>query len=67
MPSTMSTLQRDLHELGTINRFSLAKDASPDDAHRRVYRVEGDDMVEFYTVTYTDDSRIDSLDLFREY
>jgi CubicO group peptidase (beta-lactamase class C family) len=67
VPSTMNTLQRDLRELGSMNRFSLAQDVSPEHPQRRVYRVEGDDMVEFYTVDYTDDSRIDSLDLFREY
>jgi hypothetical protein len=67
VPSTMNTLQRDLRELGTMNHFSLAEDVSPEHPHQRVYRVEGDDMVEFYTVNYTDDSRIDGLDLFREY
>jgi hypothetical protein len=34
---------------------------------RRVYRVEEKDMVEFYTVGYTPDSRIDDIDLFSEY
>jgi hypothetical protein len=67
VPSTMNTLRRDLHELGTMNRFSLAQEVSPEHPHRRVYRVEGDDMVEFYTVDYTDDSRIDGLELLREY
>lgn len=67
VPSTLNTLQRDLRELGTMNHFSLARDVSPQHPHQRVYRVEGDDMVEFYTVNYTVDARIDGLDLFREY
>jgi hypothetical protein len=36
-------------------------------AARRVYRVEEKDMVEFYTVNYSQDSRIDDIDLFSEY
>jgi hypothetical protein len=36
-------------------------------AARRVYRVEEKAMVEFYTVTYSQDSRIDDIDLFSEY
>jgi hypothetical protein len=36
-------------------------------AARRVYRVEEKDMVEFYTVSYSQDSRIDDIDLFSEY
>ena len=34
---------------------------------RRVYRAEEKDMVEFYTVDYSPDARIDDLDLFSEY
>jgi hypothetical protein len=32
-----------------------------------VYRVEGKDMVEFYTVRYGAGAKILALDLFREY
>ena len=34
---------------------------------RRVYRVEEKDMVEFYTVSYSPDSKIDDIDLLSEY
>lgn len=67
IPAPLDTLRRDLHELGAINRFSLAADASSAHPHQRVYRVEGEDMVEFYTVRYTPDALIDDVDLFREY
>jgi hypothetical protein len=32
-----------------------------------VYRVEGRDMVEYYTVRYAADAKILGLELFREY
>ncbi len=65
--SPAHTLQRELHELGAINRYTLAADFSSEHPHERVYRVEGDDMVDFFTVRYTSNFLIDDLDLFREY
>jgi len=56
-----------LQELGPITEFSIAGDAGDRQPLERVYRVEGADMVEFYTVRYTADSTIDDLELLREY
>jgi hypothetical protein len=61
------TLRRDLAELGPILHFSVAADHATLDGRSRVYRVEGKDMVEFYTVRYGADAKILALDLFREY
>lgn len=66
VPSVMNTLRRDLRERGPILRLSLAERRGGSDA-RRVYRVEEKAMVEFYTVSYAQDSRIDDIDLFSEY
>jgi hypothetical protein len=65
VPSSVTTLQRDLHERGPILRLSLVDQTAG--GARRVYRVEEKDMVEFYTVSYSHDSTIDDLDLFSEY
>jgi CubicO group peptidase (beta-lactamase class C family) len=66
VPSAMNTLRRDLQERGPIVKFTLAEQGSGADS-RRVYRAEEKDMVEFYTVNYSPDSRIDDIDLFSEY
>jgi hypothetical protein len=66
VPATMNTLRRDLRERGPILKLSLAEQHGSG-AARRVYRVEEKAMVEFYTVTYSQDSRIDDIDLFSEY
>jgi hypothetical protein len=47
-------------------KLSLADRSAGPDA-RRVYRVEEKDMVEFYSVNYASDARIDDIDLFSEY
>ena len=67
VPSAMNTLQRDLRELGTITRYSLAEEGAHSLPLQRVYRVEGNAMVEFYAARYGDDLRIEDLDLFREF
>ena len=67
VPSTLTTLQRELQELGPIRRYGLVRSAIKDAGVERVYRVEGADMVDFFTVSYTPDRRVDDLDLFREY
>ena len=67
VPSTLTTLQRELRELGPIRRYGIVRSAIKDSALERVYRVEGADMVDFFTVSYTPDRRVDDLDLFREY
>jgi hypothetical protein len=59
-------LRRDLQERGPIVKFTLAEQAGGPDS-QRVYRAEEKDMVEFYTVKYSPDSRIDDIDLFSEY
>jgi CubicO group peptidase (beta-lactamase class C family) len=66
VPAAMQTLRRDLRERGPILKLSLADQRVDADA-RRVYRVEEKDMVEFYSVSYAPDSRIDDIDLFSEY
>jgi CubicO group peptidase (beta-lactamase class C family) len=66
VPSAMNTLRRDLKERGPIVKFTLAEQVNGADL-RRVYRAEEKDMVEFYTVKYSPDSRIDDIDLFSEY
>ena len=66
VPGAMSTLRRDLQERGPILKLTLAEQGVATDP-QRVYRVEEKDMVEFYTVRYAPDSRIDDLDLFSEY
>ena len=66
VPSAMNTLKRDLRELGPILKLTLVEEAGGNGA-RRVYRAEEKDMVEFYTVNYTGDARIDDLQLFSEY
>lgn len=66
VPSAMNTLRRDLSELGPVVSFALVdqRERSP---LERVYRVEKKDMVEFFTVRYTPDGRIDDLELLSEY
>jgi hypothetical protein len=66
VPSAMNTLRRDLQERGPIVKFTLAEQGGGADL-RRVYRAEEKDMVEFYTVNYSADSRIDDIDLVSEY
>ncbi len=61
------TLRRDLAELGPILHFSVAADHATPEGRARVYRAEGRDMVEFYTVRYGADAKILALELFREY
>ncbi len=63
----IQTLHRDLLELGAILHFSLASDHESAQERVRVYRVEGKDMVEFYTVRYDARGAIAGMDLFREY
>lgn len=66
VPSAMNTLRRNLRERGPILSLALAEER--DGPHgRRVYRVEEQDMVEFYTVSYAPDARIDDIDLLSEY
>ena len=66
VPSAMNTLRRDLQERGPILKFTLAEQGGGADS-RRVYRAEEKDMVEFYTVNYSSDSRIDDIDLLSQY
>jgi CubicO group peptidase (beta-lactamase class C family) len=61
------TLRRDLAELGPILHFNVVADHATPEGRTRVYRVEGKEMVEFYTVRYGADAKILALDLFREY
>jgi CubicO group peptidase (beta-lactamase class C family) len=63
----MQTLQRDLVELGPILHFNVAADQVTLEGRTRVYRAEGKDMVEFYTVRYGAGPQIVGLELFREY
>jgi CubicO group peptidase (beta-lactamase class C family) len=63
----MHTLRRDLAELGPILKFSVAADDGAPGGRTRVYRVEGKDMVEFYTVKYGANAKILALVLLREY
>ena len=65
-PSAMNTLRRDLQERGPVLKFTLAEQGLGADP-RRVYRAEEKDMVEFYTVNYSSDSRIDDIDLLSQY
>jgi CubicO group peptidase (beta-lactamase class C family) len=65
VPSAMNTLRRDLQERGPIVKFALAEQGGGADS--RVYRAEEKDMVEFYTVNYSPDSRIDDIDLLSQY
>lgn len=66
LPAAMNTLRRDLRERGPILKLTLAEQREGADA-RRVYRVEEKDMVEFYTVSYSQNSTVDDIDLFSEY
>jgi CubicO group peptidase (beta-lactamase class C family) len=63
----MQTLRRDLDELGPILNFGVAADHRTPEGRTRVYRVEGKDMVEFYTVKYGANAKILELDLLREF
>ncbi len=67
LPSALHTLARELRELGPIQRYSLAQSDTVAGKVQRVYRVEGKDMVDFFTVRYTRDARIDDLDLLQEF
>jgi CubicO group peptidase (beta-lactamase class C family) len=68
-PAAMNTLRRDLREHGAILRFTLVRDMPPagSSGRLRVYRAEEKDMVEFYSVAYAADGRIEDIDLFSEY
>ena len=61
------TLRRDLAELGPILHFNVAADRDTPEGRTRIYRVEGKDMVEFYTVKYGADAQILALELLREF
>ncbi len=63
----VQTLQRDLAELGPILRFTVASDHDTPEGRVRVYRVEGQHMVEFYTVKYGADAKMLDLDLLQEF
>jgi hypothetical protein len=63
----MQTLRRDLDELGPILNFGVAADHGTPEGRTRVYRVEGKDMVEFYTVKYGANAKMLELDLLREF
>jgi CubicO group peptidase (beta-lactamase class C family) len=65
VPAALNTLKRDLRERGPILNLATAAQSGGD--ARRVYRVEEKDMVEFYTVSYSSDAKIDDIDLFSEY
>jgi CubicO group peptidase (beta-lactamase class C family) len=65
-PALINTLRRDLRERGPILRLTLAQESSSAPA-LRVYRAEERDMVEFYTVRYSQDSQIDDMELLSEY
>jgi CubicO group peptidase (beta-lactamase class C family) len=61
--SALHTLRRDLQERGPILDLELVDET----AHARVYRAEEKDMMEFYTVAYAPDGRIEDFDLSSEY
>ena len=65
MPAALRTLRRDLRERGPILKVAVVD--QPSGSGARVYRAEEKDMVEFYAVSYSPDSRIDDIDLFSEY
>lgn len=67
LPSNLNTLRRELHELGPIKRYTVVRNSVADSHLQRVYRVEGADMVDFFTVRYATDRGIDDLDLFQEF
>ena len=67
LPVPQQSLRRDLQELGTIQRLSVAADDATGANRTRVYRVEGKDMVEFYSARYGASGGIVALDLFREF
>ena len=59
-------LRRDLRELGPILKLTLVEQRGGG-AEERVYRVERRDMLEYFTVRYATDSKIDDISLFSEY
>jgi CubicO group peptidase (beta-lactamase class C family) len=63
----IQTLQRELEELGPILHFSVAAERDSDRGHLRVYRAEGKDMVDYFSVRYASGGSLDALELFREY
>ena len=65
-PAAINTLRRDLQERGPILKLTVA-DERGDVRARRIYRAEEKDMVEFYSVGYTQDAQIEDIDLFSEY
>ncbi len=69
LPASVATqtLRRDLVELGPILYFSVAAEHGTAESLTRVYRVEGKDMVEFYTVQYGANAKILALQLLQEY
>ncbi|HEX3848705.1 MAG TPA: serine hydrolase domain-containing protein [Steroidobacteraceae bacterium] len=63
LSAALHTLRRDLQERGPILDFTVVDETG----RARVYRAEEKDMVEFYTVRYAADGRIEDLDLLSEY
>jgi CubicO group peptidase (beta-lactamase class C family) len=66
VPAAIKTLRRDLRELGPILKLTLVEQRGGG-AEERVYRVERRDMLEYFTVRYATDSKIDDISLFSEY
>ena len=66
VPAAMGTLRRDLRERGPILKLDLAEQRGGHRS-RRVYRALEQSMVEYYTVSYSPDSRIDDIELLSEY
>jgi len=67
VPSVTNTLRRELYEIGPIQQFTLAGRELIAGRLERTYRVEGKDMVDFFTISYTPDQKIDDLDLLQEF
>ena len=65
-PAAINALRRDLQERGPILKLTVADERGGARA-RRIYRAEEKDMVEFYSVGYTQDAQIEDIDLFSEY
>ena len=65
-PSAITTLQRDLKEQGPIRALTLVEER-PGPPMQRTYRVEKDAIVQFFTVSYANNSLIDDFLLLDEY
>jgi CubicO group peptidase (beta-lactamase class C family) len=63
----LGALARDLRETGPIEEISFAEERSTSAGLERVYRVDTQEMVDFFTVRYTKDGRIDGVALYHEY